>query len=49
MKQKIKNLVADIAIRYHEKHIINGRYKKLIADDKILYQSLESDEKRVKY
>ena len=49
MKQKIKNLVADIAIKYHEKHIINGRYKKLIADDKILYQSLESDEKRVKY
>ena len=49
MKRQLKNLIADIAIKYHEKNIINGRYKKLIADDKILYKSLESAEKRVKY
>ena len=49
MKRQLIKFVSDIAVKYHEKNIVNKHYRKLIEYDEKLYKTLSSHGEREKY
>ena len=49
MKKQLIKFVSDIAVKYHEKNIVNKHYRKLIEYDEKLYEALSSHGEREKY